>query len=339
MSILIVDDSEDMRNSTRTLLELAGHTDVVTAASAQAAFDLLGIDSAAAPPAIDVILMDVVMPKVDGIEACRRIKAQRQLRDIPIIMLTGRAEENDLAAAFAAGAIDYITKPVKVIELLARLRSALALKHEFDERRRRQSELMELTRQLREANLHLEQISTQDPLTGIANRRFFTATLAREWARAIREGVPISVIMIDVDHFKDYNDRYGHPQGDECLRTIAQTLRGRLRRPGDLLARYGGEEFVTLLTQTGSAGARAVAEAFRASVESLRIEHVRVPLQIVTISLGVATTIPQRQANADTLVEAADQALYDAKRAGRNRVVAFDASPAAQYANITDGSG
>src|SRR5207302_7100922 len=208
-------------------------------------------DSNAAPPPVDVILMDVTMPQIDCIEACRQLKAQPRLRDIPVIMVTGRTEDGDLAAAFSAGAMDYIPKPIKVVELLARLRSALALKRELDERRARQLELLEVTRQLRDANHRLERLSTQDPLTGIANRRSFQTTLSREWGRAVREAAPVSLVMIDVDHFKGYNDRYGHPRGDEVLRKVAQTLRGQLKRPGDLLARYGGEEFVSLLTHTG----------------------------------------------------------------------------------------
>jgi len=263
-----------------------------------------------------------MMPQVDGIEACRRIKAHEKLRDIPIIMVTARTEESDLAEAFAAGAIDYITKPIKVIEMLARLRSALTLKHELDGRRARQQELVEVTRQLREANQSLQRLSTLDALTGVPNRRSFNNSLYREWGRAVRDGVPISFIMIDVDYFKAYNDHYGHPQGDECLRQVAKTLHDQVKRPGDILARYGGEEFVALLTHTGVEGATAVAEAFRASVERLDLRHEHsAAADHVTLSLGVASTIPDRHSTPDDLVSAADQALYEAKHQGRNRVI------------------
>lgn len=326
MGILIVDDSDDTRRSTRMLLEMAGFSDVLTAASARDAFRLLDLDGSQAV-AVDAILMDVTMPQMDGLEACRQLKANARLRDIPVIMVTGRTEEADLAAAFEAGAMDYITKPIKIVELLARLRSALTLKHELDNRKARQLELLELTRQLRDANQRLERLSTQDPLTGIANRRSFQTTLSREWGRAVREAAPVSLVMIDVDHFKGYNDHYGHPRGDEVLRKVAQTLRGQLKRPGDLLARYGGEEFVTLLTHTGMHGARLIADALRSSIEDLGIEHAESPLHVVTISVGVATMVPDRHTEPDALVQAADQALYEAKRSGRNRVMTFDRLP------------
>jgi diguanylate cyclase (GGDEF)-like protein len=317
-----------MRTSTQTVLESAGYTEVVTAPSAQAAFRLLGIDNPdQEPPPIDVILMDVTMPHVDGIEACRRFKSDERFRDIPVIMVTGRTEESDLATAFAAGAIDYITKPIKVIEMLARLRSALTLKHELDGRNARQQELIEVTRQLREANQSLQRLSTLDALTGVPNRRSFNNSLYREWGRAVRDTVPISLIMIDVDHFKAYNDHYGHPQGDECLRQVAKILHDQVKRPGDMLARYGGEEFVALLTHTGIEGATAVAEALRASVDRLHLEHACSAVSDhVTVSVGVASAIPDRNSTPDDLVSAADQALYEAKHQGRNRVIIHNKS-------------
>jgi diguanylate cyclase (GGDEF)-like protein len=266
--------------------------------------------------------MDIVMPDDSGIEACRTIKADPRLRDIPIIMVTAMCEDHDLDEAFAAGAIDYVTKPIKVVELLARLRSALTLKHELDQRHARQLELMQMTNRLRAMNEELERLSTEDPLTGVANRRMFDEVLGREWGRLARDKAPLAAIMMDIDHFKAYNDHFGHPQGDECLRRVAEALREQVRRPADTLARYGGEEFVALLPRTSREGARAVAESFHAAIDRLRIPHAPAPqYDHVTLSVGVATLIPDPHGDPENLIRSADRALYEAKRQGRNRIV------------------
>ena len=268
MSILIVDDSEDMRSSLKCVLEMEGFHGVITADSAQAAFELLGMEeSGCSPRDVDVVLMDITMPEIDGLEACRRIKEHPELADIPVLVVTGRTEEKDLAIAFAAGATDYIRKPIHPVELVARLRSALALKHELDCRRTREQELVAVTHQLQEANQALQRISNIDALTGVANRRHFSIVLAREWGRAVRDGHPLAAVMIDVDFFKAYNDAYGHLRGDDCLRQVALALQATIKRPADLLARYGGEEFVILLPKTGLPGAIALAEEARRRVE------------------------------------------------------------------------
>jgi two-component system chemotaxis family response regulator WspR len=158
-------------------------------------------------------------------------------------------------------------------------------------------------------------------VTGVANRRRFEETLGREWRRAVRDGLPLSLVMIDIDEFKAFNDAHGHQVGDQCLRRVAHEIRGALTRPGDLLARYGGEEFAAILPSTPLRGAEAVAEALRVRVEAMATRHPRAPEGVVTISLGVATAIPGTAASAEALVAEADEALYRAKRAGRNRVV------------------
>jgi diguanylate cyclase (GGDEF)-like protein len=266
--------------------------------------------------------MDIVMPQMSGIDACRAIKANERLRDIPIIMVTGMSADDDLAEAFAAGAMDYVTKPIKVVELLARLRSALALKHELDNRRAHEIELVEMTRKLKEMNQVLENLSTHDPLTGLANRRVMTSALPREWSRSAREAAPLSAIMMDIDHFKEYNDHYGHLQGDECLRRVTQALRSQLKRSSDTLVRLGGEEFAALLPRTNAAGANVVASALHGAVDRLGIAHTTCPIgDHITLSIGVATIVPQRRSNPEELLRKADQALYDAKRQGRNRIV------------------
>ena len=181
-------------------------------------------------------------------------------------------------------------------------------------------ELEEANERLREANQRLERLSQLDDLTGIANRRAFDEVLAGEWRRAARAERPLSLLMIDIDFFKDYNDRYGHQQGDETLRAVAGALRDSLHRAGDFVARYGGEEFVVLLPGMDAGRAAAFAETLRARVEALAVPHTRSPFRVVTISLGVAGVVPTRAAAPADLLERADQALYAAKHGGRNRV-------------------
>jgi len=321
MGILIVDDAADMRCSFQAALEIEGFTDVFAVASAKEAFRFLGLEQPERVAAIDVILMDNRMPHLDGVSACLRLKQDPRTADIPILVITGYDEDEMLTAAFDAGAVDFITKPIKVVELAARLRSALALKQELDGRRSREQELLRVTQELREANQKLQHLSDQDALTGVANRRLFSSHLTHEWSRAAREQIPLSLIMIDLDHFKAFNDCYGHPRGDDCLRQVARTLGAPLKRPGDLLARYGGEEFVVLLPWTGLTGAMALAERLRDRVMTLAIPHEDSAVgPWVTLSLGVACTVPRRQTVPERLIEAADQALYAAKKHGRNRV-------------------
>jgi diguanylate cyclase (GGDEF)-like protein len=179
--------------------------------------------------------------------------------------------------------------------------------------------LREATLRLEDSNIELQRLSTQDGLTGVANHRLYEETLAREWARALREQTPLSIIMVDIDYFKRLNDSDGHLAGDECLRQVAQTLQRALRRPTDLLARYGGEEFVAILPATDASGASTMAERMRAAVEALGLPN-RGTGGPVTVSIGVVSVVPQRGIPVETLVEHADRAMYQAKEAGRNRI-------------------
>ncbi|HYD68375.1 diguanylate cyclase [Azospirillum sp.] len=250
----------------------------------------------------DLILLDVLMPSMDGFEVCRRLKADPSTHDIPVVFVTARGEVDDETRGLDAGGVDYIIKPVSLPVVRARVRVHLRLKRHED--RLRASALM-------------------DGLTGIANRRRFDEVLNVEWRRAWRSREPLSAILADVDLFKRYNDRYGHLEGDACLRRVAGALDGLARRPGDLAARYGGEEFVCLLPSTNLEGATALAERMRTAVLDLRLPHAGSTVgPWVTVSVGVATAVPADGLEAADLLRQADEMLYRAKRSGRNRVEA-----------------
>lgn len=324
MSILIVDDSRDSLLLLEKILKSEGYKDILRAASAKEVFHLLQMDDPSnANVQIDLILLDILMPEIDGIAVCHRIKECNIYRDIPIIMVTAVTDVKDLQKAFAAGAIDYITKPFNKVELLTRIRSVLKLKYETDRRKAREKELSELTHQLETANKMLVQLSYKDSLTDLANRRYFDELIEKEWRRAIRNTTPLSLILIDIDHFKTFNDRYGHQTGDNCLRRIAKALSNSVKRSGDIIARYGGEEFITVLPETDIKGAVYIAEKMRSNVIDLGIAHDgHKSADVVSISLGVATIIPDRNSSPDALIAKADRALYKAKRGGRNRISA-----------------
>ncbi|WP_162463183.1 diguanylate cyclase [Paenibacillus psychroresistens] len=331
MQILIIDDDESTQFLLRNLLELEGYEDIIVTNSSESAMELLGIsgfNNDAIEP--NLIILDLHLPDLDGIQTCMRILGVEKFQDIPIIMLTGSSEKASLRKAFDAGAVDYITKPFDSIELISRVRSALKLKHEVDLRKTREAELLETNQILEEFVARLKQASDTDGLTLVANRRCFDENLIKEFQRIKRMNfqaeakLTLSLILLDVDHFKKYNDNYGHVEGDYCLQRVARTLTEELNRPGDLVARYGGEEFVILLPNTTLEEARSVAERLRKAVEDMQIKHAFSSTSPhVTISLGVASLIPDDNVTLNLFVDSADKAMYQAKTTGRNRVVTF----------------
>jgi diguanylate cyclase (GGDEF)-like protein len=264
----------------------------------------------------DLILLDVIMPGLNGYEVAKRIRQlERDGEWTPIIFLTARTSDEDLERGIAVGGDDYLVKPVSEIVLTAKVRAMQRIAQ-------MRYSLVVLTRRLDEANRELTRLSSVDGLTGIANRRQFDEFLQREWSRGVRHESKLSLLMCDVDFFKQYNDCYGHQAGDECLRAVAQALANRVKRPTDLVARYGGEEFAVILPDTDREGACRLAEAMRQDIQQLAIEH-RAGIGVVTLSMGVATVMAARSAPGPlALVRAADGALYEAKARGRNRVVA-----------------
>ncbi len=250
------------------------------------------------PP--DLILLDVMMSGMDGHEVCRRLKADLRSQAIPIIFLTARETEDDEIEGLKMGAVDYIIKPFSTPIVKARIRTHLELKRCRD---------------------LLENMALLDALTGISNRRRFDDFLDFAWRQSQRMAAPLSVILLDVDHFKAYNDHYGHQAGDECLRAVAQALNGAKRRATDLVARYGGEEFMAVLPSTEAEGALIIAETLRRAVEELKVPHAHSSAAAhVTVSLGIATVIPSDGTTPSALIQRADQGLYRAKSQGRNRV-------------------
>jgi diguanylate cyclase (GGDEF)-like protein len=292
-SVLIVDD---VPTNIQILAEsLAGDYRVKVATSGQSALEIV-----AKQERPDIILLDVMMPQMDGYEVCARLKQDAETKNIPVIFVTAMDEAVDEEHGISLGAVDYITKPFHLPIIKARLKNHIKHKLMTDQ---------------------LESMVWLDALTSIPNRRRFDEELEREWKRAQRSGTTLSVILVDVDHFKDFNDQYGHGAGDVCLKKVALTLAASVTRAGDLVARYGGEEFIVLTPETDIAGVRVLAEQLRGSIEALQITHEHSSvLHRVTISAGYASVIPEHGKSALVLVEEADRMLYCAKRAGRNRV-------------------
>lgn len=315
MDIIIVDDCRISREKMRINLESKGYKDLILLNSAVELFQFLDLERVVSEDrTIDLILMDIVMPDISGIEAVKRLKKMEEYSHTPVIMITGETDINSLQEAFEAGAMDYITKPIHEIELLMRVRSALALKSEMDRR-------LMLTKQLEDANKKLKQISIIDALTNIANRRQFDEVLNRELKRAKRYKRSISLIMADIDYFKMYNDHYGHLGGDNCLKQVASIISNETQRETDLAARYGGEEFAVILPETDSDGASMLAERIMKKLKKKNIQHEKSPLgSNVTVSFGIASIIPENGTNAKSLIKLADNALYIAKENGRNRI-------------------
>jgi diguanylate cyclase (GGDEF)-like protein/PAS domain S-box-containing protein len=410
-AILIVDDAPDNLGALRTTMLRQGYQTFV-ATSGERALDI------ALRVKPDLVLLDVVMPGMDGLEACRRLKAHPVTARIPVIFVSARSETEDIVAGFDIGAADYIPKPLRMEEVCARVRAQLRMRS-TSETQTAQADRLRLivnsmdqgllivedggriqyanpacdrylgykpeelvgcllgdvlarddgaagntihrqgTREVRirhrdgslramdltmtpmhadgnlfVALLHdithhkqsedaLQRAAMLDPLTKIANRRQFDAFLDKEWQRAIRNAQPLSLVVLDVDHFKLYNDTLGHAVGDACLQKVAQTLHDHAPRPTDLAARYGGEEFVLLFAETPLDAATRLAEMIRSAVEALQLPNPRSPVSPwLTVSVGVATVVPSQLDEIENLFVCADRAMYAAKAGGRNRVEA-----------------
>jgi two-component system chemotaxis family response regulator WspR len=269
-----------------------------------------------------VILQDLVMPTVGGLDLVRQYRDELQTSSIPIIVLSTKEEASVKSDAFRVGANDYLVKLPDRIELIARIRYHSAAYVSQLQRDEAYRALRKSQQALMESNLELQRLTNVDGLTGLSNRRFFAEYYETEWLGAIREKKAISILMVDIDHFKQYNDTYGHLAGDEVLKSVAESLRGNFRRPRDLVVRMGGEEFIVILPQTTATELAALATKVVLAVEALNLPHLASPVApYVTISVGGATRLPEPDEFSFSLVEAADKAMYEAKRSGRNRAV------------------
>lgn len=314
MKILVVDDVRLQRELMSQMIESLGHA-VLLSSDGREAVELTARERP------DLILMDIEMPVMNGYQAAREITRAQGDDWVPIIFVSVSEKDQDLERAIESGGSDYLVKPVSRAVLGAKIASM----RRIDVMRRRQ---LELSQQLQLAYRELELNSQRDGLTGVANRGSFDAQMQREAGRARRTRTPLSIVLVDVDWFKRYNDHFGHPAGDACLRKVAQALQSACRRPADFVARYGGEEFVLLLPETPAEGARQVAEAARAAVLECAIPHApSAGFEHVSVTAGVATAAPDDNIDPQRLIAAADAALYRAKDLGRNRVVVADLRP------------
>lgn len=293
-TLLIVDD---MTSNIQVLANaLQDDYRIKVATTGERALDIARSET---PP--DLILLDIMMPDMDGYDVCRELKSNPQTSGIPLIFVTSLSEVEDEEKGLNLGAVDYITKPFHLPIVKARVRNHLSLKIKTD---------------------LLEALSNIDGLTHIANRRHFDEMIDNETRRLQRAPQIISLIMIDVDFFKAFNDNYGHGLGDESLVQIARAMCGAIKRPNDLLARYGGEEFAVILPDTPTDGAYQVAQDLQQAVNELQIKHdYSAVSDHVTISVGVASNEFSNETQVECLLKRADTALYKAKRAGRNRIV------------------
>ena len=248
----------------------------------------------------DLVLLDATRLCERGLELCRRLKGEDATASIPVVVIVDGDNAENEALALRLGADDCLVRPFRLDVVKARILKEIRLKHKTD---------------------LLERYANQDSLTEVANRRCFDLTLDAEWRRAVRDGQRLALLMIDVDHFKQFNDLYGHREGDHCLRRVARALAATLTRPGDFLARYGGEEFAAILPATDLAGAFWMGERLRDAVAELAIPHKRSEnAAYVTISVGCASMFPGSGVSCYTVAQAADEQLYVAKHAGRNCV-------------------
>ncbi len=311
-SLLIVDDHFENVRSLALLLSNSGYL-VRKATSGEMALETIRV----AHP--DLVLLDIRMPEMNGYEVCERLKANPKTSNIPIVFLSASNDTDDKVQAFAMGGADYVTKPFQAEEVLARVRHQITILRQQQQLAAQNEQLQQIEAALQQANLELRRIANTDSLTQIANRRCFNETLEQEWQRLKREQQPLSLILCDIDYFKQYNDRYGHPAGDACLQQVAQAISRCINRPADKITRYGGEEFAIILPNTDQEGAITIVETIQKTLECLQIPHATSAIaEHITLSLGIACLIPTLISSPQDLIADADAALYQAKQQGRD---------------------
>lgn len=305
MKILIIDDSKIEHTIIRSFLKGLDY-EIFDATTGEEGIQLF---SQCHP---DLVLLDVMMDDIDGYDVARQIRSQFK-NWVPIIFLSGKTEPDDISIGIQAGGDDYLTKPISKQILLAKMKA-------MERIAAMRNQLVKVTKRLKKANLELERLATKDGLTGIANRRQLDHSIKHELARSRRYAQHLSLIMVDIDHFKAYNDYYGHTQGDECLKRVANALNSSVSRPGELVARYGGEEFCLLLPNTDKKNACIIADKLLHAIRKLESPNAGINKHaLVTISLGVVNTIADGHLTPEALIQAADKKLYEAKNNGRDQ--------------------
>jgi diguanylate cyclase (GGDEF)-like protein len=328
--LLIVGDIPVSLNFIPPLLTERGYT-LFTTGDSDRALEIVRSSS------VSLIVLSTALKTPDAYTICQRIRASVSGESPPILFLSGFDPAFQSSRVFQAGGADYIAYPASNEEILARVENQLAiarlranLDRQSDQLQRTLQELQKLEDSMHQVYDELREFSFLDSLTRVSSRRRFEEYLEKEWQRCARDRVSwgdsdktaLSLILCDLDHFKDYNDSYGIAAGDECLKKIARVLESAIKRPADLVARYGGESFAVLLPNTDNEGALTVARSIRQEVSALRISHPNSPVsEYLTLSYGVVTAIPSRALGADTLTRAAQQALHLAKKEGRDRIM------------------
>lgn len=318
--IVLVDDDETISAMHKKILQKAGYQNIKQLNSVGGLLRYLE-DSLLVGNPVDLILMDIRMPDQDGLVGCKQVQKYEHFKDIPIIMLTSVNDPDILEAAFKNGAMDYMTKTAPAVEFKARVRSALSLKHERDNRKAREQELLKLTQSLLAKQTEQQQLSYLDPLTKLYNRKGFEKKLEMEWLNAYRQDHVLTLLLIGVDHFDQYNIEYTREQGDDCLKQVAQSF--STVREKTFAARLGGGEFMILLPggeTDEDFDPLSYAEDLRHAVMTLNIPHETSPVEpCITVSIGVAIANPRNCPGTAIFIQASEKALEEAKNAGRNQ--------------------
>ena len=295
--ILVVDDTEI---NTYVLAELLGDRyEVKVAFGGKSAIEI------AKKEKINLILLDIVMPEMDGYDVCKELKSIEKTKDIPIIFITGMADEESIERAYDVGGIDYVIKPFRPKELLARVQREIAMQ--------------KLISDLKKSQEELKLLSITDPLTKLYNRRYFSEISIKLLELAKRQKQPLSLMILDIDKFKNINDTYGHDVGDEVIISLANLLK-KIQRKSDVVCRFGGEEFVLLLPNTDYDDAKKVAEKIRKKVKKSEVLYGKNNSLKFTVSIGVAQVDTTNENSIEPALKRADNALYEAKKSGRNMV-------------------
>ena len=300
MDILIVEDGRALRMAMASVIEDAGHN-AVQAEDGEKSLEILS------ERMVDLIFMDVEMPGISGFEATTKIRAELGDHWIPIIFLTGKSDDASYLEGIEAGGDDYLVKPVSPIIMSAKI---TAMKR-----------IVDMRNELNKLNEELELLSQIDGLTQLYNHRTFMSFAQDQWALAMRNNTSLALLMLDIDHFKLFNDFYGHPSGDQCLKQIAQTLKGVAQRPTDTVGRYGGEEFIILLPDTDLEGAILIGEKIKQAISDLNIEHKQSKSSDrVSASIGISFNNTTSGRNLSDIIKYADELMYQSKNEGRDRV-------------------